>query len=65
MFTCQVCGRQFLTDTEMGAHLRIHGVNLFPELMRLTALVKTIDNHNKALTKENGELKSRLRIVLP
>lgn len=63
MFSCQVCGRQFFTDTEMGAHLRIHGVNLFPEVLRLTALVKTLDNHNRAVTKENEELKARLRIV--
>lgn len=65
MFSCHVCGRQYFTDSEMGAHLRIHGVNLFPEVLRLTALVKTIENHNRALTKENEELKSRLRLVTP
>ena len=63
VFRCQVCGRPFLTDTEMGQHLRAHGVNLFPEVIRLASLVQRITLNNRKLTLENEALKSRLRII--
>ena len=63
VFRCQVCGRPFLTDTEMGQHLRIPGVNLFPEVIRLASLVQKITLNNRKLTLENEALKSRLRII--
>ncbi len=63
MFMCQVCDRPFLTDTEMGQHLRIHGVNLFPEIIRLSTLVQKLGLNNRKLTLENDALKSRLRII--
>lgn len=63
MFRCQVCGRPFLTDVEMGQHFRVHGVNLFPEVIRLSRLVQQITLNNRKLTLENEALKSRLRIV--
>jgi hypothetical protein len=65
MFHCQVCWKQSFTATEAGNHLRNHGVNLFPEVIRLVNLVKKIEFDNKNLTRENAELKSRLRIVAP
>ncbi|HEY6020422.1 MAG TPA: hypothetical protein VIY48_11080 [Candidatus Paceibacterota bacterium] len=49
----------------MGNHLRIHGVNLFPEVVRLGALVNKVIAENKRLVKENEDLKGRLRLVLP
>jgi hypothetical protein len=47
----------------MGEHLRKHGVNLFPELMRLDRLLRRIMVENRALVAKVKELESRLRIV--
>jgi regulator of replication initiation timing len=49
----------------MGNHLRVHGVNLFPEVIRLGNLVEKVMSENKRLVAENNDLKSRLRLVLP
>lgn len=60
---CSVCGQPCNTETEMGEHLRKHGVNLFPELMRLDRLLRRIMVENRALVAKVKELESRLRIV--
>lgn len=59
---CQVCGRPCDVDV-MGPHLRTHGVNIFPQLLKMNQLAERVIAENRALTAKVEQLESRLRIV--